>query len=212
MCESSNLSDPMSFLYLDMLSTILIDDTKELEKQFDTKMHFIREQEQNCLENAKQLVFIDQFVDTLKKCVCQTELELQENEFDLLEAEKVISYFETSMSLKCLKYEHSNYLVLLKLLLSADRSAAQCNKLKDEIEQYNNETCKQLEPVKLITKIIGYHKDTLDMLENQINKLECMTKDVASNYEEIIKTLKISSLTTKCTCEMANVINDIYQN
>lgn len=54
MCESA-ISDPMSFLYLDMLSTILINDTKELEKLFDTKVNFIHEQEQNCMENTKQV-------------------------------------------------------------------------------------------------------------------------------------------------------------
>ncbi|XP_034486345.1 uncharacterized protein LOC117790845 [Drosophila innubila] len=218
MCESS-ISDPMSFLYLDMLSTILINDTKEFEKLFDTKVNFIREQEHNCQENAKQLAFVDQFVDTLKNCVFQTELELQENEFELLEAEKIISHYEssyvdasTSLTFTNIQFKYSNYLVLLKLLLSADRSAAQCNKLKDDIEQYNIEAYKYLEPIKLITKIMDYHKNTLDMMENQINKLECMTKEVASNYDELNKRLKISSLTTKCTCEMANVINDIYQN
>lgn len=218
MCESS-ISDPMSFLYLDMLSTILINDTKELENSFDTKMRFILEQEQNCLENVKQLTFIDQFVDTLKKCVFQTEMELQEYEFELLEAEKVISHYETtylchpnSSTFSNMQFKHSNYLVFLKLLLSADRSAAQCNNLKVDIEQYNIEAYKRLEPIKLITKILNYHKNTLDMLEKQIKKLECMTEEVASNYDEVTKRLQISSLTTKCTCEMANVINDIYHN
>lgn len=45
----------MSFLYLDMLSNLLLEDAKEIGKEFDIKMNFIRQQERNCLENAKQV-------------------------------------------------------------------------------------------------------------------------------------------------------------
>jgi len=96
-------------------------------------------------------------VDTLRNCVFQTELELQETEFELLEAEKIISHYEssfidpsTSLEITNIQFNYNNYLVLLKLLLSADRSAAQCNKLKDDIEQYNIEAYKYLEPIKMV--------------------------------------------------------------
>ncbi|XP_034112315.2 uncharacterized protein LOC117573316 [Drosophila albomicans] len=211
------ITDPMTFLYLDMLSTILIDDTKELENQFETKLKFIREQEKICLENGKQLVFIDQFVETLKDCVYKLELELMENENELVQAERVISHCEAMYMdpMKCPKFntmpfKHSCFLVLMKLLLSADRSAAQANLLKAEIERFNTEAGSHLEPINMITKIIDYHRKSLVLMEQEINKLESMTKDVTNSYDQITKQMQISSLTTKCTLTMANVINDIY--
>lgn len=122
--------------------------------------------------NRLQLKYIDQFVDTLKKCVFQTELELQENEFELLEAEKIISHYEsfrvdpsTSLKFTNIQFNYSNYLDLLKLLLSADRSAAQCNKLKDEIEQYNTEAYERLEPIKLV-RPAEIHYRTIPRISN----------------------------------------------
>lgn len=48
-------NDPMSFLHLDMLTNTILDGTKELEKEFDTKLKFIREQEENCIKNMTEV-------------------------------------------------------------------------------------------------------------------------------------------------------------
>lgn len=53
--SNPSISDPMSFLYLDMLSRVLLEEAEEAVKEFDIKMNFIREQESNCLENGKQV-------------------------------------------------------------------------------------------------------------------------------------------------------------
>ncbi|KAH8360248.1 hypothetical protein KR093_011472, partial [Drosophila rubida] len=205
----ASLTDPMSFLYLDMLSTILIDDTKELETQFETKMQFLREQERTCLENGKHLVFIDQFIKALQSAVYKVELQLAENENELLEAEKIISTCELSYvdPLKCprfttMPFKHSSFLMLMKLLLSADRSAAQANALKADVEHFNIEVDSHLEPIKMITKIMDCHLKTLDKMEKDINQLEFMVKDVTDSYDKITKKMQINSLSTRCTCKM----------
>ncbi|KAH8312479.1 hypothetical protein KR044_010994, partial [Drosophila immigrans] len=187
-----SLTDPMSFLYLDMLSDILIDDTKELEHQFETKMQFLREQEQLCFETGKHLVFIEKFVETLKNCVYKLELELAKNESELLQAEKVILCCEASYRapmkspmFTTMPFKYSSFLVLMKLLLSADRTAAQANVLKAEIQHYNEEAIAHLEPINMITKIIDYHRQSLDMMEKQVNQMESMTREVTNNYDQI---------------------------
>lgn len=50
--------DPMSFLHLDMLTNTLLDTTKELEEEFDSKLGFIREQENNCLNNLNEVSWL----------------------------------------------------------------------------------------------------------------------------------------------------------
>lgn len=46
--------DPMSFLHIDMLANTLLDTTKELEEEFNTKMKFLHEQETTWLKNANE--------------------------------------------------------------------------------------------------------------------------------------------------------------
>ncbi|XP_030571819.1 uncharacterized protein LOC115770621 isoform X2 [Drosophila novamexicana] len=206
-----SISDPMSFLYLDMLSNLLLEDAKEIGKEFDIKMNFIRQQERNCLENAKQ------FIEAMKECLFQTELELQEYEADLLNVEKYISRYEASSidfpkGPDPIRLMPRSYLVFLKLLLSADCSAAQCNNLRAELDQYNNEALKCLDSPKVITKIMDYHLKTLNLLEKKLNSLQSLSDNVAKSYDQMANKLKISSLSTKCTCKMANIINDIRMN
>ncbi|ALC45360.1 CG31287 [Drosophila busckii] len=198
MCDAT-ISDPMSFLYLDMLISVLIEDTKELKTEFNTKMEFIHEQEQHCLENAKHLIFVDQFIVSLRECVYKLEIELQENENDLLAAEHLVSRAEDSQKLDNIAnipFKPSHYVDLIKLLISADNSAAQCSSLKTEIEQYNSDAAQHEEPLNV-------------SLEEQISRLEKMTENVTKNFAEIKYQLKISSLGTKCVCKMANDMNDM---
>ncbi|XP_017845669.1 uncharacterized protein LOC108602148 [Drosophila busckii] len=211
MCDAT-ISDPMSFLYLDMLISVLIEDTKELKTEFNTKMEFIHEQEQHCLENAKHLIFVDQFIVSLRECVYKLEIELQENENDLLAAEHLVSRAEDSQKLDNIAnipFKPSHYVDLIKLLISADNSAAQCSSLKTEIEQYNSDAAQHEEPLNVVSNIIMYHAMTLQSLEEQISRLEKMTENVTKNFAEIKYQLKISSLGTKCVCKMANDMNDM---
>ncbi|EDW66863.1 uncharacterized protein [Drosophila virilis] len=212
-----SISDPMSFLYLDMLSNLLLEDVKEIGKEFDIKINFIRQQERSCLENAKQLISVDQFIKTMRDCLFQMELELQENEADLLNVEKSISRYQASSIYfdkgpDAIRLMPRNYLLFLKLLLSADCSAAQCNNLRAELDQYNNEALKCLDSPKVITKIMDYHLKTLNTLEKKLNHLQSLSDNVAKSYDQMAKKLNISSLSTKCSCKMANIINDIRMN
>ncbi|XP_064554618.1 uncharacterized protein LOC135439758 isoform X2 [Drosophila montana] len=206
-----SISDPMSFLYLDLLSNLLLEDANEIGKEFDVKMNFIREQERSCLENAKQ------FIESMRECLFQTELELQENEADLLNVEKTIlryeaSYIDFSKGPDPIRLRPSSYLVFLKLLLSADCSAAQCKNLREELDQYNNEALERLDSPKLITKIMDCHLKTLNSLEKKLDQLQSLADNVAKSYDQMINKLKISSLSTKCSCQMANIINHTRMN
>lgn len=75
---------------------------------------------------------------------------------ELLDAEKLIEDYEKIYSKFSWPHKqrqpmnHNNTLVLLKLLLSADSSAAQCKKLKEEVEQFNAEVAVQFKPCKMV--------------------------------------------------------------
>ncbi|EDV92556.1 uncharacterized protein LOC6563159 [Drosophila grimshawi] len=214
--SSPSISDKMSFTCLDLLLNILIEDTKEFQKEFDTKMSFIREQENYCSKNMEELISIQDFVESMKKCLFQTELELGEFESSLLQAEQYISLLEAqsnnfSQNSQFANLITSNYRDLLVLLLSADRSAAQCNNLRKEIDLYNNLVSKHFAAPKLIITIMDYHVKALKSMDEQLNQLQCMADNVASNYDQITKQLKISSLSTKCTCDMAKVVNGKFK-
>lgn len=59
--------DPMSFLHLDMLANTLLDTTKELEEEFNTKMKFLHEQETTWLKNANEVSYEYLFQNKLNK-------------------------------------------------------------------------------------------------------------------------------------------------
>ncbi|XP_023178539.2 uncharacterized protein LOC111604633 isoform X2 [Drosophila hydei] len=187
------IADPMSFLYLDILCTVLLEDTEDAVEEFNLKMNLIREQESICVENGKKLVSVDQFIGSMKTCIYQTELELQENEAQLVAIERLVSRYEASnlvflKSPELIPLIPNSYMAFLQLLLSADRSTAQCNSLKEELTVYNNDAIDHLECPNLITQIMDYHLKALNTLENKLDKLQ--------------------SLSNKCSCDMANIIND----
>ncbi|EDW84201.2 uncharacterized protein Dwil_GK13269 [Drosophila willistoni] len=210
MCEPAT-KDPMSFLYLDLMANHLLRDIEEATKDFNDKMVFLREQESNILENVKNLISIDEFLDLLRKCVVKMEIELSDNENGLIEAERTVARLERSLtgceSLdgKWIPLQRSTYKHLLKLLLSADRSYAQCACLKDEIEDYNQELIGKVAPEK-IGDIIDYHNKSLELLERQISELESQTEVLKLNFDQISKDMDISSLSTKLTCQTGQEI------
>lgn len=59
---------------------------------------------------------------------------------------------------------------------------------------------------------MDYHLKTLNLLEKKLNSLQSLSDNVAKSYDQMANKLKISSLSTKCTCKMANIINDIRMN
>lgn len=174
------IADPMSFLYLDILCTVLLEDTEDAVEEFNLKMNLIREQESICVENGKkviywncwkwnrilslnliciQLVSVDQFIGSMKTCIYQTELELQENEAQLVAIESLVSRYEASnlvflKSPELIPLIPNSYMAFLQLLLSADRSTAQCNSLKEELTVYNNDAIDHLECPNLVSKLL----------------------------------------------------------
>lgn len=54
MGESTN-KDSMSFLYMNLMADILMQETAEFENEFRIKMEFIRDQEKLCFTNAKNV-------------------------------------------------------------------------------------------------------------------------------------------------------------
>ncbi|XP_068155479.1 uncharacterized protein [Drosophila tropicalis] len=204
--------DPMSFLYLDLLANYLLSDLEETTKDFNNKMMFIREQESNILDNVQNVIYIDEFLDLLRKCVVKMEIELNENESGLIEAERIVASLERSLSRReslggnWVPLQRCTYKHLLKLLLSADRSHAQCACLKDEIEDYNQELIEKMAPGKMIGDIIDYHNKALELLERQISQLESQTEILKINFDQISKDMNISSLSTKLTCKTGQEI------
>ncbi|XP_065722830.2 optineurin [Drosophila suzukii] len=209
MCESK-FSDPSSFLYLDMLADILMRDTLEMEVDFNKKMEFIKEQEQKVLENAKNLISMDQMLGPINCSMLKLEMELHENETNLIEAEKAITRLEQtcprSESNGCRTYPlaRATYEDLLSLLVSAEKTAAQCTTIREEIEMYNQEASAKLPPKSVITKIIDYHNNILILLEKEIEKLQCEVTKVQREYEELNKKMEPSKLIAQCPCQQNN--------
>ncbi|KMZ03220.1 uncharacterized protein LOC6727860 isoform X2 [Drosophila simulans] len=95
MCEPS-LSDLSTFLYLDMLADILMQDSLELESDFNTKLKFLKEQEHICLDNAQNALPVDETLKSVNHIMLRVEMELHENEINLIEAEKAVTKLEQS--------------------------------------------------------------------------------------------------------------------
>lgn len=102
-----------------------------------------------------QLITVDMLINKMQECIFQTELELQENEVQLDEMDKLLSryqanYIDFSKGPEWIPLKPSSYRTFLKLLLSADQSTAQCNNLKEELKAYNEEAIKRLESPNLV--------------------------------------------------------------
>lgn len=95
-------------------------------------------------------------MDTLRYCIYQSERELDENEANLLEAERIIGDYVKAYEELCPNpkvrppISHTNTITLLNLLLSADRSVSQCRELKQEVEEFNAAASVSYAPCKIV--------------------------------------------------------------
>ncbi|KAH8336508.1 hypothetical protein KR074_004692 [Drosophila pseudoananassae] len=190
----STRKDPTSFLYMNLLADILIRETEELENEFRIKMEFIRDQEKLCLSNANNLVSVDQFLKTINGTLFKLETDLNENEDMLIQAEEKVAILERSC-VNVPEQRHSRvdpmvratYTDLLRLLMSTEKSAAQCNTLREEFEVYNNEMSEKLVPVNVIGQIVDFHNRTLDTMEKQINLLQTQIEVLKTEFAGVAK-------------------------
>ncbi|XP_070073723.1 uncharacterized protein [Drosophila takahashii] len=202
--SESNSSDPTTFLYLDMLSDLLMRDTLEMETSFNNQMKFIKDQEQKVLDNAKNVFSMDQLLGSINCCLLKVEMELNDNEFNLIEAEKAVTRLEQacprSDSTACRTYPLARftYQDLLSLLLSAESTAAQCNTLREEIEMYNKEASEKLPPKNVI---MDYHNNILLSLEKEIQKLQSEVTKVQREYEVLKGKQEASKYLPQCSCK-----------
>ncbi|XP_043654949.1 uncharacterized protein LOC122621221 isoform X1 [Drosophila teissieri] len=206
MCEPS-FSDPSAFLYLDMLADILMQDSLEMESDFNIKLRFLKEQEQIYLDNAKNVLSVDQTLRSAHCSMLKMEMELNENETNLIEAEKVVTKLEQSCPspdvVGCQKYPlaRATYQDLLSLLMSTEKTAHQCNQMKEDIEMYNKENSAIVIPGNVVAKLIDCHNNTLESLEKQIEVLQCQVTKVQKEFEQLYNEQDASKFNVPCPCK-----------
>lgn len=169
-----NLSDPSTFLYLDMLADILMQDSLEMESDFNTKLKFLKEQEQICLDNAKnvrlnghrqtgykffilqQALPIDDTLRSVKCTMLRVEMELHENEINLIQAEKAVTKLEQSypspesLAGQVFPLASTTYQDLLSMLMSSKKTVDHCNQIKEEVATYNEQISAKVPSVNLV--------------------------------------------------------------
>ncbi|XP_017119127.1 uncharacterized protein LOC108140689 [Drosophila elegans] len=206
MCEP-NYSDPSSFLQLDMLADILMRYAFEFESDFNTKLAFIKEQEQKCMENSKNVLSVSQILGSVNCSMLKLEMELNENEINLIEVEKAITRLEqscpTADKMACRKcpLARVTYNDLLSLLMSANQMSTQCNHIREEVEMFNKQAAEQLAPANVIAKIIDYHNSTLKSLEKHIEEMQSQVTKVQRNFEELNRDHETRTADTHCSCK-----------
>lgn len=84
-------------------------------------------------------------------------MDLSENENLLIQAEDTVTILERSCvnvpeqrQCRVDPLVRATYTDLLRLLMSTEKSAVQCNSLREEIEVYNNEVSAKLIPVNVV--------------------------------------------------------------
>ncbi|XP_070143344.1 uncharacterized protein [Drosophila kikkawai] len=199
---------PMSFMHLDMLADILHHDLREMASDFEIKSQFCKEQEQKCLDNAINLLSVDQLLGSLNCCMLKLEMDLNENETNLIEAEKTVSRLERNCQInsknpspRVYPLARATYEDLLEQLLATEKTAVQFNNIKNEIEAFHQESVEKLAPgsvLSQITKLISYHTSTLESMEKQIQDLETHVNQLQSEFERLMEDKKC---TAKCPCQ-----------
>ncbi|KAH8384530.1 hypothetical protein KR200_008723, partial [Drosophila serrata] len=207
MCEEIMSGEPMSFLYLDMLAHILFRDIEEMAMDFETKSQFCREQEQKCLDNAINVLSVHQLVNSLNCSMLRLEMDLNENEANLLQAETTVSRLERNCqrhpenpSSRVYPLARATYEDLLVQLLATEKTAAQCNSIRSELEAFHQEVVEKLAPRSLITQIINYHTTIMESMEKQINQFESQINQVQDEFKRLVKDKEAKKSTTKCPC------------
>ncbi|EDX12718.1 uncharacterized protein LOC6727860 isoform X1 [Drosophila simulans] len=205
MCEPS-LSDLSTFLYLDMLADILMQDSLELESDFNTKLKFLKEQEHICLDNAQNALPVDETLKSVNHIMLRVEMELHENEINLIEAEKAVTKLEQSypspeiLAGQTYPLASTTYQDLLSILMSTKKTAEQCNQIKEEVATYNEQISAKVPSVNLVTKLIDCHNNTLESMEKQIEKLQNQVTQVQKEFELLNKEYE-SQFHAMCPCK-----------
>ncbi|KAH8292428.1 hypothetical protein KR054_009665, partial [Drosophila jambulina] len=194
MCKANMSDEPMSFMHLDMLADILYHDLEEMASDFEIKSQFCKEQEQKCIDNAMNFITVDQLVNSLNCCMLKLEMDLNENETNLIEAEKTVSRLERNCRKdsedppsRVYPLARATYEDLLEQLLATEKTAVQCNNIKAEIEAFHQEAAEKLAPRSLITKIIDYHTATLESMDKQIKHFESQINQVQGEFERLME-------------------------
>ncbi|KAH8264306.1 hypothetical protein KR038_006353, partial [Drosophila bunnanda] len=208
MCEENMSGEPMSFMYLDMLANVLYRDMEEMALDFETKSQFCKEQEQKCMDNAINVLSVHQFVNSLNCSMLRLEMDLNENETDLLEAEKTVARLERNCqrdpenpSSRVFPLARATYEDLLVQLLATEKTAAQCNNIRTEIEALHQEAVEKLAPRSLITQIINYHTFTLESMEKQVNQFESRINQMQGEFKRLMEDQKAKKSLSKCPCQ-----------
>ncbi|KAH8243507.1 hypothetical protein KR032_007906, partial [Drosophila birchii] len=203
-----NMSEEsMSFMYLDMLANVLYHDMEEMASDFETKNQFCKEQEQKCMDNAINVLSVHQVVTSLNCSMLRLEMNLNENETNLLEAEQIVSRVERN----CQRYPEepqsrvyplarATYEDLLEQLLASEKTAVQCSNMRAEIDTFHQEALENLAPRSLITQIINYHTATLKSMEKQIKNFETQINQVKGEFEKLMEDNEAKKCTAQCPC------------
>ncbi|KRK03666.1 uncharacterized protein Dyak_GE24377, isoform B [Drosophila yakuba] len=132
------------------------------------------------------------------------EMELNENETNLIEAEKVVTKLEQRCPspevVGCQTYPltHATYQDLLGLLMSTETTAHQCNQMKEEIEMYNKEVSAVVIPGNVVAKLIECHNNTLESLEKKIETLQSQVTKVQKEFEQLYNEQDASKFNVPC--------------
>nr|ADB93358.1 MIP16470p [Drosophila melanogaster] len=142
-----------------------------MESDFNTKLKFLKEQEQICLDNAKNALPIDDTLRSVKCTMLRVEMELHENEINLIQAEKAVTKLEQSypspesLAGQVFPLASTTYQDLLSMLMSSKKTVDHCNQIKEEVATYNEQISAKVPSVNLVTKLIDYHNNTLESME-----------------------------------------------
>ncbi|XP_030376252.1 uncharacterized protein LOC115625357 [Scaptodrosophila lebanonensis] len=216
---ASAISESISFSFLEFLASVVLRETQELETDFHTHVTSLREKLQDLRENEQNLIEIDGFTELLKNCVMTVPLELNQNECDILGIERPLRQIEQFYTMFSGEERNiitcSNYMDLLKLLLSVNSSMEQCNSEKTELEEYKKESFKHTTSQNLpaqILSIMECHAKALERMGQQITELQEQSNKITKSFEHIAHNMGVPSATSQLCCEMAKEVEDAFED
>ncbi|EDV49114.1 uncharacterized protein LOC6553266 [Drosophila erecta] len=204
--SNPSFSDPATVLFLDMLADILTHDSLQMESDFNTKMQFINEIVKTCEDDAKNLHYVGQTLRSARCSMLKLEMDLKENEANLIEAEKLVEMSEQCQSPEVVSYQtyplgRPTYQDLLSLLMSTEKTADQCNQMKEEIVMNNHPIPANGIPGNLVAKLIDCHRCTLEALEKQMENLQSHVAAVDKEFGHLYNEQDASKFNAPCPCK-----------
>ncbi|XP_030371177.1 uncharacterized protein LOC115621622 [Scaptodrosophila lebanonensis] len=191
-----SISASISFSYLDLISSMLLRDTKELEADYQTKLQYVIEKEQNLMLTKQNLEKIHKSINMIKNCVMKLELELQQNDCIMVKAERALTDIEELLQRfdgkDCNFNERSDYMEFMELLLSAQSFTAKRKLLKKRLERYRKYLTAHAKPknisiFKKKTCIIGIadcHCKALMQIEGLITDLKMQSNEISQMFDD----------------------------